>query len=365
MLRRRGEEVFEHVLENTRVERRQMIGVGLRSVWNTQAADAVSELIRSIRPDVLKVDNFFPQFSPSIFRAAKQMGVPTVLSVRNYRLICPSANLFRDGHPCTECVGKPVAWPGAVHRCYRGSLVQSSAVVASNALARARGVWADDVDRYIAVSSFVQEQLVLGGLPASKIVTKPNFIADTGEGDGSGGYALYVGRLTEEKGVRSMLRAWACHPGLLPLTVIGDGPLEPAVREAAAADPRITFAGRRPLAEVVEHLGRAALLIFPSRWYEPFGRSIVEAYSKGTPVIAAETPPIRDMIVPGVTGMLYPPDDDTALAAAVQTATADPGELRTMRQSARRRYLDLYTEDANYAELMAILRSAVRQRAPA
>lgn len=363
MLRRRGHDVVEHVLENTRVAPRQMISVGLRSLWNTPEAERVKALIRSVQPDVLKVDNFFPQFSPSIFRAAKTMGVPTVLSVRNYRLVCPSANLFRDGHPCSECVGRPVAWPGVLHRCYRGSLLQSGAVAASNAVARARGVWADEVDRYVAVSRFVEQQLVDGGLPAGKIVVKPNFITDTGAGDGAGGYAIYVGRLTEEKGVRSMLRAWAASRRLPALRIIGDGPLEGEVRAAASADPRIVAHGRVALGEVIGMLGQAAMLLFPSAWYEPFGRSIVEAYSKATPVVAAETPPIHDMVAEGVTGMLYRPEDHEQLAATVQAMVRDPERLRAMRHSARARYIEHYTEEANYAAMMRIFQS-VLPRAP-
>jgi glycosyltransferase involved in cell wall biosynthesis len=359
MLRSRGEEVHDYTLDNAEIKSGNLITVGLRSVWNTKEADRVKDLIRSTKPDLMKVDNFFPLLSPSVFDAAKAMGVPTALSVRNYRLICPSANLFRDGHICTTCVGSKVAFAAVRYRCYRQSYLQSAAVVASNAYAHLRGIWTDSVDRYIAVSSFVKQQLVAGGFPEERILVKPNFISDSGVGDGSGGYGLYVGRLTEEKGVRSLLNAWPHVPPSVSLKIIGDGPLESVVRQASATDPRVEYLGRKSLTEVCEYLGKAAFLIFPSQWYEPFGRTIVEAYSKGTPVIAALTPPMKAMVDDGVTGLLYKPADSKDLADTVGILMADSKRLNLMRVQARAKYLAAYTEDQNYRQLMDIFHQCI------
>ncbi|NYF89849.1 glycosyltransferase involved in cell wall biosynthesis [Edaphobacter lichenicola] len=364
MLRSRGEEVIEYVLDNAEIRSENLITVGLQSIWNSKEFDNIKQLIRSERPDIMKVDNFFPRLSPSIFRAAKEMGIPTALSVRNYRLVCPSANLFRDGHVCTTCVGSKVALSAIQHRCYRKSYLQSAAVVASNVYAHLRGVWGDSVDRFIAVSSFVKQQLVAGGFPEDRIIVKPNFISDTGVGDGSGGYGLYVGRLTEEKGVRSLLKAWKNILQPVRLKLIGDGPLESIVREASEADSRIEYLGRRSLSDVCEYLGNAAFLIFPSEWYEPFGRTIVEAYSKGTPVIAAATPPMQAMVEDGVTGLLYRPGDSVELASVVSSLTSDPDRLRSLRLQARARYLALYTEEQNYQQLMAAFQECIEAHRP-
>jgi glycosyltransferase involved in cell wall biosynthesis len=359
MLRARGEEVLDYVLDNAEIKSENLVTVGLRSVWNAKESDRVKDLIRSTRPDVMKVDNFFPLLSPSVFDAAKSMGVPTALSVRNYRLICPSANLFREGHICTSCVGSKVAFAAIQHRCYRQSYLQSAAVVASNAYAHLRGIWTNYVDRYIAVSSFVKQQLVEGGFPEEKILVKPNFISDSGIGDGSGGYGLYVGRLTEEKGVRSLLKAWLDVPRSVHLKIIGDGPLESVVRQASDADSRIEYLGRKSLAEVCEYLGKAAFLVFPSEWYEPFGRTIVEAYCKGTPVIAAFTPPMKAMVEGDVTGLLYKPGESKDLASAVSILMSSPERLNLMRARARARYLALYTEDENYRQLIDIFQQCI------
>jgi glycosyltransferase involved in cell wall biosynthesis len=165
--------------------------------------------------------------------------------------------------------------------------------------------------------------------------------------------------LTEEKGVRSLLNAWSDVPRTVSLKIIGDGPLESSVRQASEADPRIEYLGRKSLIEVCEYLGKAAFLVFPSEWYEPFGRTIVEAYSKGTPVIAALTPPMKAMVEDGVTGLLYKPGDSKDLASAVSILMTSSERLNLMRAQARARYLAVYTEDQNYRQLMDIFHQCI------
>lgn len=355
MLRDRGEEIIEYEVDNSDIRHPAIIGIGVRSVWNRNEYRKVQALIRQCRPDVMKVDNFFPILSPSIFEAAKSMGVATVVSVRNYRLVCPSANLFRNGSLCTLCVGRTVALSAIRHMCYRDSFVTSASVVASNAFATLRGVWSDSVDAYIAVSSYVKLQLIAGGFPNDKIFIKPNFINDTKAGDGSGGFALYVGRLTEEKGIPTLITAWSKVGATVPLKIIGEGPLQSAVESSARRNNGIEYLGRKTLEEVCDYLGKAKFLVFPAEWPEPFGRAIVEAYSKGTPVIGAETTPMRDMIENGCTGVLYKPGDCDSLAGAVLSLSSDVERLSRMRVNARQRYLRDYTEDVNYGIMTEIL----------
>jgi glycosyltransferase involved in cell wall biosynthesis len=364
MLRDRGEDVFEYQVENSAITRPEIITIGLGAVWNRGQYRLVREVIRQTRPDVMKVDNFFPILSPSIFEAAKSMGVSTALSVRNYRLICPSANLFREGKRCTACVGQKMAFPAIVHRCYRASYLQSATSAASNAYAHMHGVWKDLIDGYIAVSGFVKRQLVDGGFPSSKIFVKPNFVYDTQIGQGAGGYALYIGRLSEEKGIRTLMAAWSRIGKALPLKVIGEGPLQALVESSSANNESIDYLGRRRLDEVLDCLGGAQVLMFPAEWPEPFGRAIIEAYSKGTPVIAAETEPIHDMIDDGRTGLLFRAGDPDDCAEKVLSLSADPEALSQMRINARQRYLRDYTEDRNYKLMTEILGEVCHQGAP-
>jgi glycosyltransferase involved in cell wall biosynthesis len=359
MLRARGHEVFEYVVDNNDINRRNLVSIGIRSVWNGDQYQRVRTFVGRTKPDILKVDNYFPLLSPSIFEAAKSMGVATVLSVRNYRLICPAGTLFRSGRICKDCIGAKFALPAIRHRCLHNSYLQTSSVVLSNALSRVRGTWANSVDQYVAVSELVKRLLVSGGFSPKKISVKANSIPDTGPGDGSGKFAIFVGRLIEEKGIRTMLAAWEKVGAKMPLKVIGEGALAGLVQQAASESPFVEYLGRKTLKEVCELIGRAAVLIFPSEWLEPFGRSIVEAYSKGTPVIAANTEGMRDMIEDGTTGLVYRSGDSDDLAEKVLSLAGTPERLERMRDRARERYLKCYSEEHNYSEMMSVFARAL------
>ena len=210
----------------------------------------------------------------------------------------------------------------------------------------------------MAVSNYVKQELIAGGFPEDKISIKPNFIPDTGEGAKDGNYAIYVGRLTVEKGLPSLLAAWQKRNSPIPLRIIGDGPLQPLVEDYAHRNANIEYLGRLDLSLVLEHIGRAICLVFPSEWPEPFGRAIIEAYSKGVPVVAAATAPIRDMIQNGHTGILFQPGDGDECLEQIISLASDKIRLTGMQNNARHRYLAEYTEESNYQRLMQILHAA-------
>jgi len=354
MLRAKGHEVIEYEVDNSEIPRNKYLKAGLQSIWNVEQHNQLKQLMRQTAPQILKVDNYFPILSPSIFSAAKRLGISTVLSVRNYRLICPGASLFREGRACTDCVGQKLALSAIRHHCYRESYLQSAAVALSNGFAHLRGTWEHSVDRYIAVSQFVRNELIRGGFPGDRISVKANSIEDTGVGDGRGGYALFVGRLIPEKGIGCLLQAWQQIGTTLPLKIIGEGSLQDLVVAATRTNPSIEYLGRQPLSKVCEILGQAAVLVFPSEWYEPFGRSIVEGYSKGTPVVAADTEPMRDMIDEGETGLFFRPGDSQHLANIILSLARENDLLNHMRKHARSKYLSNYSADATYAQMMRI-----------
>jgi glycosyltransferase involved in cell wall biosynthesis len=359
LLRSKGHEVFEYEVDNKDISRSSYLMAGLQSIWNTEQQARLTKFMQQTKPHILKVDNYFPILSPSVFSAAKRLGIATVLSVRNYRMICPGASLFRDGQVCTDCVGSKLAVSAIRHKCYRGSHLQSAAVAVSNGFAHLFGTWEHSIDRYIAVSEFVKKELIRGGFPRDKISVKANSIVDTGVGSGDGGYALFVGRLIPEKGIQTLLDAWQKLGTTLPLKIIGEGSLEDLVVAASKANSNIEYMKRQPISAVCEYMGRASFLVFPSEWYEPFGRSIVEAYSKGTPVIGADTEPMRDMIESGKTGLFFRAGDSDDLARAIQSMAADTERLSHMRAQARLRYLEGYSSEDNYAQIMTIFGHAL------
>ena len=234
---------------------------------------------------------------------------------------------------CEDCLGRAVPWPGVVHKCYRGSRVASTGVAAMLATHRALGTWRKAVDVYVALTAFSRGKFVAGGLPAGKLVVKPNFVyPDPGPGTGAGNYALFVGRLSAEKGVETLLKAWQSLGSRLPLKIVGDGPLAETVRAAAAQNAGVEWLGKRPLAEVYALIGAASFLVLPSQCYENFPRVVAEAFAKGTPVVASRLGAMAEVVDHGRTGLHFEPGDALDLAVKVRGQMDNPAQLARMRR---------------------------------
>jgi glycosyltransferase involved in cell wall biosynthesis len=228
------------------------------------------------------------------------------------------------------------------------------------AVHRLVGSWQRKVSVYVALTELALGMFVEAGLPASKFVVKPNFVdPDPGPGSGSGGYALFVGRLSVEKGVRTLLNAWRLVEGSVPLLVVGDGPLAPDVKTASESVRGITWLGRRGPGEIHSLLRDAACLVFPSECYETFGRVIVEAFAAATPVIAARHGAAAELVRDGITGLHFRPGDSQDLAGKVRRLGADPSARRRLGAAARREFETRYTSDVNYRSLLDIYQCAI------
>ncbi len=355
LLHSRGHEVLEYTKHNDDINDMGRLEAARKTIWNRQIYRELRDLIRREHPDILHAANIFPLISPAAYAAARDENVPVVQSLHNYRLICPKALLMRDGRVCESCLGKRTPWPAVVHACYRGSRAATAVVATMLAVHRRRGTWTQLVDRYIALTEFARQKLIEGGLPAEAITVKPNFLPeDPGAGDGLGKYAVYVGRLSPEKGVQVLLDAWSRISSDMPLRLVGDGPLAETVRKAAASDARIEWLGQKPHDEVLDLIGDARLLVFPSNCYETFGLSIVEAFAKGTPVVASRLGAMQELISDGYTGLCFRSGDADDLSAKVQQLWSNHSELARMRSQVRGEFEAKYTADANYEMLMSI-----------
>ncbi len=195
------------------------------AIYSYAAKKLVSQKINEFQPDVVHVHNFFPLLSPSIYDACQEHGVPVVQTLHNYRLACPKAIPFRDGKVCEDCFGKLIPWSGIVHGCYRNSRLQSSVVATMNSWHQLRGTWQKRVNGYIVFTQFQKEKMVQAGLPEQKIYIKPNFTFSVDFSDQSHqrhDYLLFVGRLSEEKGVAVLINAYLQHNLSTPLKIVGD-----------------------------------------------------------------------------------------------------------------------------------------------
>jgi glycosyltransferase involved in cell wall biosynthesis len=324
-----------------------------RAIYSTASERDVARELAHVQPDVVHVHNFFPLLSPSVYRACRRAGVAVVQTLHNFRLLCPNGIFFRDGSPCEDCLGRAVAWPGVLHRCYRGSRIATAPVAAMLAVHHALRTWSELVDVYVAPTRFVREKFIEGGFAPERIEVKPHFVGgDPMPGDGQGGYALAVGRISEEKGFRTLLAAWRRLHADLPLKIVGDGPLLEELRDASRSLLGVEWVGRAPPDEVQRLMQRAQLLVVPSGWYETFGMVVIEAFAAGLPVVAARHGALAELVEHGRTGVHFEPGDASALAAAVDGLLSRPGELPALRRNARAEFEARYDPARNYTALM-------------
>lgn len=358
MLRGHGHRVVEFIRDNRNIavngpldQARLMAG----TIWSRSARKELVTQIAEARPSIAHFHNTFPLISPSAYAAAREYGIPVVQTLHNYRLLCPNALFFRDDHVCLDCLGKLVPWPGVRHRCYRGSAAAGSAVAGMLAVHRLLGNWDRLVDVYIVLTEFARDQFIRGGLSADQLMVKPNFVdPDPGPGQHQGGFALFAGRLSAEKGITTLLAAWQAVGDHLPLVIAGDGPLAGEVAAMAKKLPSIRWLGRQAEAEVAKLMGEASLLIVPSNWYEGLPRVIVEAYAYGTPVIASKIGALPEIVVEGRSGLLFDPGNVDQLADAVLSLVHDERRLKSLGLAARAEFEAKYTAEANYRRLLEI-----------
>ncbi|NQU09476.1 glycosyltransferase family 4 protein [bacterium] len=335
-------------------------GAALNAIYSAPSRRLVARAIQRFQPDLVHVHNFFNRLSPSIYDAAAEHRVPVVQTLHNYRLLCVNGLLYRQGHPCEDCLGRRVLWPGIVHACYRQSRAASAVVAAMLAVHHWKRTWPDRVTRYIALTDFARDKFVQAGLPADRIMVKPNMVYPTPAiGDGRGGFALYVGRLSVEKGIDVLLQAWRQTGSPVPLHIVGHGPLAPAVDEFARTVPGVRWHGRLPRERVLDLMKQAYALVFPSTCYEMFSMTAIEALSVGLPVITTRLGSMATLIQPEQTGLHFPPGDAAALADQIAWAYAHPVQWEQMRRQARAEFERHYTADRNYEILRRIYHDAV------
>jgi glycosyltransferase involved in cell wall biosynthesis len=339
------------------------LGKTLMTAWQSTysygSRRRMREIVAAFGPDLVHVHNFFPLLSPSIYDSCAESGVPVVQSLHNYRIICPGGLLMRDGRPCEDCIdGTP--YQAALHGCYRGSRLGSLAVARMVRVHQCNCTWNSKVDRFIALSEFARGRFVAAGLPAERIAVKPNFAEDRRvSGPVTRAGALYVGRLSPEKGIATLLRAWSTLE--VPLRVIGDGPLAGAV--VAASGGRIASLGFQSGLQVAEEMAGAAFMVLPSQCYENFPLTIAEAFCQGLPVIASRIGALEELVEDGVTGLHFTPGNAADLRAKVSWAHEHPEVLIHMGREARARYLARYSPEVNFRIMTEIYDSILSKAA--
>ncbi|MGH6691485.1 MAG: glycosyltransferase family 4 protein, partial [Gammaproteobacteria bacterium] len=279
MLRSRGHEVGDFRLHNESINEMGRAHLLRATLWNHGVYRELQRRLADAGATVAHFHNTFPLISPAAYYAARRQGVAVVQTLHNYRLLCPSAVLYRSGGVCEQCLGRVVSWPAVVHACYRGSRATTAAITGMTAMHRVMGTWTHAVDLYIALTEFGRRKFIEGGIPPHKIIVKPNFTEDPGAGDHSGGEVLFVGRLAPEKGIGTLIDAWrrvVAHRSSAQLKIVGQGPMSTL---QATSPPGVEWIGWQSHERLLSVMQHAALLVFPSVHYEGFPMTLVEAFA--------------------------------------------------------------------------------------
>jgi glycosyltransferase involved in cell wall biosynthesis len=294
-----------------------------RTVASTGVAAEIRERVRRERVEIVHCHNLFPALGPAVVPAAAEAGAAVVLTLHNYRLMCLAGTFFRDGRICEDCLGRS-PWPGVLHACYRGSRPESAVLAGSVVVARIRRTY-DHVHRFLAVSEFVRAKHVEAGFSPRRVLVKPNVVPAQPKRDGPGEYFLVLGRLSVEKGVSQVVRAW--NERLGTLRVVGDGPMRAEI-ERLAVGRGVRVEGPVPPGDVAGIVSRARALVLPSACFEGQPRAILEAYAAGVPVIASRIGGIPDLVTDGETGLTVPPDDSSGWREAAEQLAEDGASVR-------------------------------------
>jgi len=409
----------------------QLLKASVKTLWNRETYREFRKLLKAEKPDVVHCHNTFPLISPSIYWACAKEGIPVVQTLHNYRLLCLNAFLFRQGRTiadshqppahspkpkaqrpvsspsgsiCELCVSKSFKWPGIRYSCYRDNKAGSLVVALMLFIHKLIGTWSKKVTAYIALTEFQKQKMIEGGLPAGKIFVKPNFIQTTEVGgqttevsdqesavsnqqsgfetqpsdirsliSGQTPFALFVGRLSPEKGCDVLIRAWARYqqsddrrqmsdnnnkkPQLL---IVGDGP-ERSSLEQRSSDLRpptsVHFLGQQPKESVLSLMRNAQFLVLPSLWYEGFPMTIVESYCCGTPVVAADDGGMREVILNCESGMHFEMGNAGDLCEKIKYLFDSPDESLRMGAVAKNLFNTKYSAEVNYQRTMEIYES--------
>ena len=338
LLREAGHEVFVWSPIPEADSKRELLKVGAQSTWSLRATKELSGLATDNDLDVVHFHNLFPLVSPAAVRAVAAEGVATVMTLHNYRLLCLPAVFVRDERVCEDCLGH-IPWRGVVHRCYRGSTLGSASIALSLSLHRAIGTF-DRINLFFAGSQFVKDKHAQAGIDPGRIEVKPNFVWPLERREGPGEYYLYLGRMSQEKGIDRLVETWRSIAR--PLLVVGDGPQLEEVR--ANAPENVRFTGGVEPAAIPELVRGARAVMIPSVTYESAPRAVLEAYSAGVPVIASRIGALPEVVEDSVTGVLADPFEAASWPSAVAKLEDDRAS-ETMGGNAWRRWRDNHSPE--------------------
>lgn len=334
----------------------------LQLPFNAGAYAKTSAVIQTFQPDVIHIHNLHFSGSASVIYAIRKARFPVVMTLHNYRLLCPSGSLFHEGQLFLDSLNGKFPWAAVKAGVYQQSRIITFWLALSNFLHHKIGTYRS-VDQFILLGEHSKAIFANAALKpyAHKMVVKPNFSPHSAEPATAKNkqlHYLYVGRLTEEKGILVLLKAFAVNQ--LPLVIVGTGPLEETLIQYAAQYPNLTFLGEQPLSEIYNLLNDASALIFPSIWYETFGMVVIEAFSKSVPVITSNLGNMKHLVTDQFNGLTFEPGNNEALSKVLLNYQQLPVAAKEVYQkNALQTYKDHYAPEGNLKKLLHIYQTAI------
>lgn len=322
--------------------------------WSDQSYRELRRIIRDFKPDVAHFHNIYFMMSPAVYYACKDERVPVVQSLHNFRPLCANGLFFRNNRVCEDCLNGSL-FNGIRHRCYQKSWIISALVVRMLAAHRKMNTWKDKVDAYITATEFTKQKYVQAGIAPDKIFIKPNFIYPSPrETAVDQGYALYVGRLSEEKGVEVLIKAWKEIKDC-PLKIAGDGPLKPYLSGFIHNNQiaNVELLGHVDQGRYEQLMQGAKFIVVPSICYENFPRIVAEAMAYGVPVIASRLGSLQEIIEDKKDGMLFETGNSQDLADKVRQCLGS-ADYYQMKAQAFLKYEQKFSDQVNYEIMMNI-----------
>ncbi len=356
MLEESDIDVVTHEVQNDTIDDSTIgkkVRLGIDTIWSSRGYSQIDNLLKQHKPDIVHFHNTFPLLSPSVYLACKRNGVPVVQTLHNFRILCPGALLQRNDKPCNDCLEGGLI-NSIRHRCYRGSILATlplASMISYNRLVKNY----QNVDIYIALTQFAKKKFEEGGIDPNKILVKPNFLPNPpGKLSDKSDYVVYVGRLSQEKGVATLVKSWSSLKEI-PLVILGDGPLRADLENYCRENGiPVRFVGSVSRDEVIDIVSKAAFQIIPSEWYEGFPMVMLEAFATGTPVIASRIGSLDELIVDGKNGFKFEPGDIGDLQHKVRKLWGSKELMEELGTNAAHLFDSNYTQEKNLVQLLEI-----------
>jgi glycosyltransferase involved in cell wall biosynthesis len=352
-------EYFAPPIEYENASFLEKVRASFKLIYSFETKNSFGKLLSCFTPELVHAHNIYGRLTSSIVDEAKKHDVPVVMTLHDYKLICPSYLMLDDGMVCEGCLDGSF-YKCALNRCHKGSF-SSSVIYTLEAYFNRLFKKYEHVSYFISPSRFLLNKLIEAGMPRKKMIHIPNFLdvdnfQDSYKNNGS---ILFVGRLSREKGVRTLLRAVK---GLeIPVRIVGEGPLGEEFKAFTKTEGmgNVKFEGYKSGDELKEAFRDASFLVFPSEWYENAPMTILEAFAYGKPVIGSRIGGIPEMIVEGETGLLFQTGDHLELREKIRYLFSNPQKIQEMGKKAREKIEKGHNAEMHYNKLMEVYQKAL------